>query len=116
MPTPSPDDRPNGRRDVGREIDSATPDPDVARRAARDIEQHSGGAPMQDNPVHESVFGDDDTLAEDDFLAEDSVHPGPDPRPGTRPGTAVQPEQNQPMRNVGDTEQGDRQPEGGPRR
>lgn len=105
MPTP-----PTGRRDVGKEIDSANPDPEVARRAARDIEQHAGRAPMQDNPVHDSVFGDDD------LLAEDHVHPGPDPRPGTRPGTAVQPERNQPMRNVGDTDQGDRQPTGGPRR
>jgi hypothetical protein len=31
-------------------------------------------------------------------------------------GTAVQPEGNQPMRNLGDTDQGDRQPVGGRRR
>lgn len=105
MPT-----HPTDRRDVGKEIDSALPDPQVARRAARDIEQNAADAPMQDNPVHDSVFGDDELLAEDD------IHPGLDPRPATRPGTAVQPDSHQPMRNVGDTDQGDRQPEGGPRR
>lgn|SRR5690606_19536273 len=100
---------PTGRRDVGKEIDSATPDPEVARRAARDIEEHAGSAP-QDNPIHESVFG------EEELRAEDDIHPGVNPSPAEQPGTAVQPAGNRPMRNVGDTEQGDRQPEGGPRR
>ena len=94
------------RRDVGKEIDNATPSPDVARRAAQDIEEHA------DAPVHDQVFGDDD---------------GPDPEVDDTPkgairgnvymqGVAAQPEKNQPMRNVGDTDQGDRQPDGRRRR
>ena len=96
---------PRTPRDIGKEIDSAKPDPEVARRAARDIEQHGS-----ETPVHDSLFGDEE------LRAEDPIHPGVDPRPARQPGTAVQPPAHQPIRNVGDTDHGDRQPTGGPRR
>jgi hypothetical protein len=128
-PTPRPTPRPaDSRRDVGKEIDKATPSPDVARRAAKDIERHGSG-PLDpgkttaeeldedlidersgDPSVHEKVFGRDSEKAYDD------TPPGAGHRAVNPIGTAVQPEGNQPMRNLGDTDQGDRQPDGGRRR
>lgn len=62
------------------------------------------------HPIHDSVFGDDryglppqDTRS----FATDSH---------TMPGTSAQPEGFQPMRDVGDTDQVDRQPDGSLRR
>ena len=111
------------RRDVGKEIDAATPSPEVARRAAKDIERHGAGKTTQeefdedmvdersgDPSIHEKVFGHDGEKAYDD------TPPGAGHRAVNPVGTAVQPEGNQPMRNVGDTDQGDRQPDGGRRR
>jgi hypothetical protein len=118
--TPPP---PHGRRDVGKEIDKETPSPDVARRAAKDIERHGGGKttreefdedmvdPRSGDPsVHEKVFGQD---AEKDY---DDTPPGAGHREVNIVGTAAQPEEDAPMRQVGKTDQGDRQPDGGRRR
>jgi len=90
------------------------------------------------HPIHDSVFGADDELSpmNDNSLPgerpldletlehdEDEPHPTVDDTPPYADrasvnlgGTAVQPEGFQPMRNVGDTDQGDRQPDGGRRR
>jgi hypothetical protein len=65
------------------------------------------------HPIHDSVFGD---FGEDpDGFMNDT----PEGALGERVnilGTAAQPERNQPMRNLGDTDQGDRQPDGDRRR
>ena len=98
------------RRDVGKEIDKARPDPEVARRAAADIEDHASEKRSGDPSIHEEVFGEDDDAMVDD------TPPGAGRRAVNPIGTAVQPEGFQPMRNVGDTDQGDRQPDGGRRR
>jgi hypothetical protein len=118
--TPPPANR---RRDVGKEIDRETPSPEVARRAAKDIERQGGGKTTSeeldeelvdersgDPSVHEKVFGRDEEKAYDD------TPPGAGHREVNPVGTAVQPEGFEPMRNVGDTDQGDRQPDGGRRR
>jgi hypothetical protein len=112
-------------RDVGKEIDKAKPDPEVARRAAQDIERHSGERVKTtqeelaedlvdersgDPSIHEQVFGRDAEKAYDD------TPPGAGHREVNPIGTAVQPEGFPPMRNVGDSDQGDRQPDGGRRR
>lgn len=98
------------RRDVGKEIDAATPSPEVARRAAEDIEEHATDKRSGDPSFHEQVFGEDEESDVDDT-------PRGAGRRAVNPiGTAVQPEGHQPMRNVGDTDQGDRQPDGGRRR
>ena len=101
---------PNKRRDVGKEIDQAQPDPEVARRAAEDIEEHATEKRSGDPSIHEQVFGEDDEAMVDD------TPPGAGRRAVNQIGTAVQPEEFQPMRGVGDTDQGDRQPDGGRRR
>jgi hypothetical protein len=119
---------PESRRDVGKEIDRATPSPEVARRAAKDIERHGAGQMPSgkttreeldedlinersgDPSIHEKVFGRDSEKAYDD------TPPGAGHRQVNPIGTAVQPEGFQPMRNVGDSDQGDRQPDGGRRR
>ena len=121
--TPPTPRRPDTRRDVGREIDKETPSPDVARRAAKDIERHGGGKTTGDEldedlvdersgdpSVHEKVFGRD---SEQDY---DDTPPGAGHREVNIIGTAVQPEEDAPMRQVGKTDQGDRQPDGGRRR
>ena len=101
---------PNKRHDVGKEIDQAQPDPEVARRAAEDIEEHATEKRSGDPSIHEQVFGEDDEAMVDD------TPPGGGRRAVNQIGTAVQPEEFQPMRGVGDTDQGDRQPDGGRRR
>jgi hypothetical protein len=99
---------PRNPRDVGKEIDREIPSPDVARRAAEDIEGHA-----HDAPLHDQVFGFDD---EGPAPEVDDTPPGAIRGNVYIPGIAAQPEKNQPMRNVGDTDQGDRQPDGGRRR
>jgi hypothetical protein len=114
---------PSPRRDVGKEIDRATPSPEVARRAAKDIARHGASKTTReeldedlidersgDPSIHEKVFGRDSEKAYDD------TPPGAGHRDVNIVGTAVQPEGFEPMRNVGDTDQGDRQPDGGRRR
>jgi hypothetical protein len=108
--TPPNTRRPEPRRDVGKEIDQAIPSPDVARRAAEDIEEHASEKRSGDPSLHERVFGEDDEAMVDD------TPPGAGRREVNQIGTAVQPEEFQPMRGVGDTDQGDRQPDGGRRR
>ncbi|MDP3736606.1 MAG: hypothetical protein Q8R02_04405 [Hyphomonadaceae bacterium] len=66
----------------------------------------------QEAPIHDSVFGH---LNEQDQLADDTPA-GADPDSVNIIGAAVQPERNQPIRNLGDTDQGDRQPDGRRRR
>jgi hypothetical protein len=100
----------DAHRDIGKEIDRAIPSPDVARRAAQDIEDHDTEKRSGDPSFHEQVFGQDEEAEVDD------TPPGAGRREVNIIGTAVQPEKNQPMRNVGDTDQGDRQPDGGRRR
>jgi hypothetical protein len=62
------------------------------------------------HPLHDEVFGKDPNGLYNDTpkgaIGENVNYVG----------TAVQPEGNQPMRNLGDSDQGDRQPMGGPRR
>lgn len=58
------------------------------------------------HPIHDSVFGDD----RHGLPAESGMHPTR--RTHTVPGTSAQPEGFQPMRDVGDTDQVDRQPDG----
>src|SRR5262245_6034391 len=93
-------------RDIGKEIDAAIPDPDVARRAAQDLEEHAGA-----HPLHDATFGDDSPRPEVDDTppgaSRDAVNLGV---------TAVQPEGFGPLRTLGDTDQHDRQPDGGRRR
>ena len=99
---------PPPRRDVGKEIDKETPSPEVARRAAKDIERHGGGPTGKttgeeldeelvdersgDPSVHEKVFGRDEEKAYDD------TPPGAGHREVNPVGTAAQPEGFQPMR------------------
>lgn len=64
----------------------------------------------RDHPIHDQIFGSDP----DGFVND--TPPGAIGQNVNIIGTAVQPERNQPMRNVGDTDQGDRQPDGGRRR
>jgi hypothetical protein len=109
-PRPDPK-RPDLKRDVGKEIDRVIPSPDVARRAAEDIEAHDTEKRSGDPGFHERTFGQDE-----DAAGVDDTPPGAGRREVNIIGTAVEPEGNQPMRNVGDTDQGDRQPDGGRRR
>lgn len=63
-----------------------------------------------DHPIHDAIFGMD---------PDGYVNDTPLGAIGERVnimGSAVQPERNQPMRGVGDTDQGDRQIDGGRRR
>ena len=64
----------------------------------------------RNHPIHDEVFGANPNGTFNDTprgaIGENVNHVG----------TAVQPEGNQPMRNLGDTDQGDRQPVGGRRR
>lgn len=62
------------------------------------------------HPIHDEVFGDDP----DGFVND--TPPGAIGERVNIIGVAVQPERNQPMRGVCDTDQGDRQPEGDRRR
>lgn len=62
------------------------------------------------HPLHDEVFGKD---PEGGYKV---TPPGAIGENVNYIGTAVQPEGNQPMRNVGDSDQGDRQPIGGRRR
>lgn len=62
------------------------------------------------HPIHDAIFG-----ADPDGYVDDT----PDGAIGENVniiGSAVQPERFQPMRNLGDSDQGDRQPDGGRRR
>jgi len=63
-----------------------------------------------DHPIHDAIFGSDP----DGFYND--TPPGAIGENVNQIGIAVQPEGFQPMRNVGDTDQGDRQPLGGRRR
>lgn len=58
------------------------------------------------HPIHDSVFGDDRY-----GLAPDANR-SPAYSANTMPGTSATPEGFQPMRDVGDTDQVDRQPDG----
>jgi len=62
------------------------------------------------HPIHNEVFGNDP----DGFV--NTTPPGAIGDRVNIVGTAVQPERNEPMRGVGDSDQGDRQPDGGRRR
>lgn len=62
------------------------------------------------HPIHDSVFGNDRY-----GLAPEQMR-SPARRANTMPGTSAQPEGFQPMRDVGDTDQVDRQPDGSMRR
>lgn len=62
------------------------------------------------HPIHDQVFGDDP----DGFVND--TPPGAIGERVNIVGTAVQPEKHEPMRGVGDSDQGDRQPDGGRRR
>lgn len=99
---------------------------------------HGKGIERAYHPIHDSVFGPDDELKpmndnalpgekrelelelaadEDEPRPEiDDTPPYTDRREVNLGGTAAQPKRFQPMRNVGDTDQGDRQPDGGRRR
>jgi hypothetical protein len=63
-----------------------------------------------DHPIHDSIFGSDP-----DGFVNDTPRGAIGERVNVT-GVAVQPERYQPMRNVGDSDQGDRQPDGGRRR
>jgi hypothetical protein len=63
-----------------------------------------------DHPIHDSIFGSDP----DGFVND--TPPGAIGERVNVMGIAAQPERNQPMRGVGDTDQGDRQIDGGRRR
>lgn len=62
------------------------------------------------HPIHDAVFGNDP----DGFFND--TPPGAIGDNVNYIGIAAAPERNQPMRNVGDSDQGDRQPDGGRRR
>jgi hypothetical protein len=79
-------------------------------RKQDELDDHATEKRSGDPSVHEQVFGQDDDAAVDD------TPPGAIARNVNIVGTAVQPEKNAPMRNLGDTDQGDRQPDGGRRR
>lgn len=74
----------------------------MARREEVDFNVH--------HPIHDSVFGSDP----DGFYND--TPPGAIGERVNIIGAAAQPERDQPMRNVGDSDQGDRQPDGGRRR
>ncbi len=76
----------------------------ISRRGRRDLERTA-------HPIHDSVFDDGSPVP--DF---DDTPPGAARGAVNLGGTAVQPEDHQPMRHLGDTDQGDRQPDGGRRR
>lgn len=63
-----------------------------------------------DHPIHDGVFGHRHEESADD------TPPGADHDSVNIIGSAIAPEAFQPMRNIGDTDQGDRQPDGGRRR
>jgi hypothetical protein len=70
----------------------------------------------EDHPIHDSVFGPDKIFGSD---PDGFVNDTPRGAIGERVniiGIAAAPEGYQPMRTVGDTDQGDRQPDGGRRR
>jgi hypothetical protein len=69
------------------------------------VDERSG-----DPSIHQKVFGRD---SEKDY---DDTPPGAGHRDVNIVGTAVQPEEDGPMRAVGKTDQGERQPDGGRRR
>jgi hypothetical protein len=79
-------------------------------RANEELEEHVTEKRSGDMSIHEQVFGEDDEALVDD------TPPGASRRDVNPIGVAVQPERFQPMRGVGDTDQGDRQPDGGRRR
>lgn len=58
------------------------------------------------HPIHDAVFGDDR------YGLAPEASMSPTYRTNTMPGTSAQPEGFQPMRDVGDTDQVDRQPDG----
>lgn len=62
------------------------------------------------HPIHDSIFGSDP----DGFMND--TPPGAIGERVNIIGVAAQPEGHQPMRGVGDSDQGDRQPDGGRRR
>jgi hypothetical protein len=62
------------------------------------------------HPIHDEIFGKDP----DGFVND--TPPGAIGERVNIIGIAAQPERNQPMRGVGDTDQGDRQPDGDRRR
>lgn len=65
------------------------------------------------HPIHDSIFGDDRYgLAPDVTIAPTRRATAAN----TMPATSAQPEGFQPMRDVGDTDQVDRQPDGSLRR
>ena len=66
----------------------------------------------KDHPIHDAIFGDG---SDPDGYVDDT----PDGAIGENVnivGSAIQPERFQPLRNMGDSDQGDRQPDGGRRR
>jgi hypothetical protein len=83
--------------DVGRKQEAR-----LGRQELTDFNEH--------HPIHDEVFGVDP----DGFVND--TPPGAIGDNVNIIGTAVQPEQNQPMRNLGDSDQGDRQPDGSRRR
>jgi hypothetical protein len=102
-------------KDVGKQIDAAIPDPDVARRIAEDMDEQAakrnfeGGA----HPLHDTIFGEHEEGPNPDA---DDTPPGASRAAVNLGVTAVQPEGFGPMRSLGDTEQHDRQPDGGRKR
>jgi len=73
-----------------------------------------GGRPFgelsDDHPIHDGVFGNRHEEAADD------TPPGADHDSVNIIGAPAQPERNQPMRSLGHSDHGDRQPDGGRRR
>jgi hypothetical protein len=65
------------------------------------------------HPIHDAVFGDEFGRDPDGYYND--TPRGAIGENVNSIGIAVQPERNQPMRNMGDTDQGDRQPLGGRR-
>lgn len=65
---------------------------------------------LSEHPIHDGVFGHHHDEAADD------TPPGADHDSVNIIGSAIAPEGFGPMRNIGDTDQGDRQPDGGRRR
>ncbi len=62
------------------------------------------------HPIHDAVFGDEFGRDPDGFYND--TPRGAIAENVNSIGIAVQPERNQPMRHMGDTDQGDRQPLG----
>lgn len=65
------------------------------------------------HPIHDAVFGDEFGRDPDGYYND--TPRGAIGENVNSIGIAVQPERNQPMRHMGDTDQGDRQPLGGRR-